>query len=227
MAKLRAESPLELVERLEECVRAYPDTLEERHAGRLRSKELDGESSVWIASFRALWQQWYDDVVPRLSRRDADELARRGLKPPKADYASAHEIVRDKQGGEAILTLLGGRSRVEKLVLEMRRLALRLPSPSAGEAEANAPAESKDSQCRRSRPARARLVIAVALMAVLELVAFYLANRYGEGANFFLRVTSLWQLPVTVFGAGAIFFYWFVGKEGIRALGWPFNSKCQ
>lgn len=77
---------------------------------------------------------------------------------------------------------------------------------------------------KRLGEAKLRLVLVGLTLLVVELVIFFLTDRYGDGANRFQKVRDSWLY----FGlaASAVLFLggWFIGKERLSALGWPFSK---
>ena len=74
------------------------------------------------------------------------------------------------------------------------------------------------------RSARIRMSVVVLLFLAVEAVAVYFAWRYGEGTNFFQKVKNLWELPTIAFAVSVVLSWFILGRERIRALGWPFTK---
>lgn len=74
------------------------------------------------------------------------------------------------------------------------------------------------------KSARIRMSVVILLFLALEAVAVYFAWQYGEGTNFFQKVKSLWELPSIAFVISVVLSWFILGKERIRALGWPFTK---
>lgn len=57
-----------------------------------------------------------------------------------------------------------------------------------------------------------------------EIVALYIVWQYGKGENFYEKLIDFKLYPTIVF-FGTIILSWFIlGRERIRALGWPFSK---
>lgn len=74
------------------------------------------------------------------------------------------------------------------------------------------------------KSAQFRTILVVFLFFVYELIVAYFSWRYGQGQNLFQKVLNSW--PFLSLGCLiAIGLFWFVlGKERIRSLGWPFTK---
>jgi hypothetical protein len=80
----------------------------------------------------------------------------------------------------------------------------------------------------KKRSAKGVALVRVAIVGVVfvvgELVTIIGALFLGEGENAFQRITGSWGVITGVGAACVIFGAFFVGKERIRALGWPFTK---
>jgi hypothetical protein len=84
--------------------------------------------------------------------------------------------------------------------------------------------EEKKRKEALKRSARIRMSAVVLLFLAIEAVAVYFAWQYGEGTNFFQKVKNLWELPTIAFAVSVVLSWFILGRERIRALGWPFTK---
>jgi len=86
--------------------------------------------------------------------------------------------------------------------------------------------EKKEKESKLKRSAIWRFVWALALFLGIEVFVLYLANKYGDGANFFQRIEDLWIFSVIVVVIILPILLWFiVGKERLAVLKLPFLKK--
>lgn len=84
--------------------------------------------------------------------------------------------------------------------------------------------EEKKQKKALKKSARIRMSVVILLFLTIEAVAVYFAWQYGEGANFFQKVKNLWELPTIAFAISVVLSWFILGKDRIRALGWPFTK---
>jgi len=72
------------------------------------------------------------------------------------------------------------------------------------------------------RSAWNRVSITGIFFLLLEGLVVFLANRYGAGQNFLQRVLSFWPYLAVVLAFTLLIGGLFIGKEGLKCLGWPF-----
>jgi hypothetical protein len=68
-----------------------------------------------------------------------------------------------------------------------------------------------------------RLGLMILLLIVLEALLFLAANTYGEGENLFQKLRSAREFFPMVAGGVVLLSWFFIGKERLRILGWPFD----
>lgn len=83
--------------------------------------------------------------------------------------------------------------------------------------------EKKRTEALR-RSARIRLGLVALLVTGVEAAIVYFVGQYGEGATFLQKVVNSWQLLAAGFAIGIVSFWFILGKERIRILGWPFTK---
>lgn len=75
------------------------------------------------------------------------------------------------------------------------------------------------------RSAQLRMGFTIFVFLMLEGLVVFLARQYGEGPNLFQKVLNSWPFFGVVVPAAATLMGWFlVGKERLKALGWPFTK---
>ena len=73
--------------------------------------------------------------------------------------------------------------------------------------------------------AQLRVTLTAITFLLLEALAVFLANRYGEGPNLFQKICNLRILwGVVVPGVTILIGRFYIGKERLKALGWPFTK---
>ena len=72
--------------------------------------------------------------------------------------------------------------------------------------------------------ARVRLYITLFVFFLLEGIILFLASQYAQGQNFYQKVLVSWPFFGVPFGIAIILGYFFIGKERLNALGWPFTK---
>lgn len=84
--------------------------------------------------------------------------------------------------------------------------------------------EQKKRKETLKKSARIRMGFVILLFLLYEVAAVYLAWQYGEGTTLFQKVINSW--PLLVLGCAiSVGLFWFIlGKERIRALGWAFTK---
>jgi len=73
------------------------------------------------------------------------------------------------------------------------------------------------------RSGQLRLGVTIVVFLVLEGLVLFLASRYGEGPNLFQRILNSWPFFAAVVPTAALLSWFLVGKERLKALGWPFT----
>ena len=69
-----------------------------------------------------------------------------------------------------------------------------------------------------------RLLVVGTLWLLSEVVVVYYAIRLGDGLNNFQKVKNAWEFLAAAFTCSLIVSWIVLGRERIRALGWPFNK---
>jgi len=73
--------------------------------------------------------------------------------------------------------------------------------------------------------AKLRLTVTVALFLVLECVVSAVASIYGSGENRFQKIGSAWPfIGIAVPTVSLLFGSFYIGKERLKRLGWPFTK---
>ncbi len=83
-------------------------------------------------------------------------------------------------------------------------------------------AKIKSSQQKLS--AWTRMVLTSILFLIIEAIIVYCANKYGQGENLYQKVSNSWGFltigPIIIIPFG----WFFIGKERLKALGFPFTT---
>lgn len=87
--------------------------------------------------------------------------------------------------------------------------------------------EENDRKRAKKKSALIRLGIVILLFILYEAVAVYLASQFGEGTTLFQRVIHSWPLLALGPLIGSVLFYFIVGEERIRVLGWPYTKHLK
>jgi len=75
------------------------------------------------------------------------------------------------------------------------------------------------------RSAKFRAVLTIIIFLMLEGLVVFLASQYSEGLNLFQKVLNSWPFLGVLVPAVAILMGWFfIGKERLKSLGWPFTK---
>jgi len=82
--------------------------------------------------------------------------------------------------------------------------------------------ETKKESLKRS--AWNRISLTSVFFIILEILVIFIANRYGTGQNFLQKVLNFWPYLVLAFAATILFGCFFIKKERLKSLGWPFTK---
>lgn len=77
----------------------------------------------------------------------------------------------------------------------------------------------------QKKSALIRLAIVILIVIVYEALVVFLAWQYGEGTTLFQKVINAWAFLGLGGAIGLALFYFVVGEERIRILGWPFTKS--
>ena len=72
--------------------------------------------------------------------------------------------------------------------------------------------------------AKFRLTLISIVVVLSEAFVIYLCNRLLEGSNFLQRLSKSLPFVLAMFSVGIVTCWILVGKERLRALGWPFTK---
>jgi len=91
----------------------------------------------------------------------------------------------------------------------------------ASEMEAELEKEKKQS-LRKDASLRVSHIVTIFLL--LEIIAVLIASNYGTGANIFQRIINSWPFLAAVVPICGVIGWFYIGKERIKALGWPITK---
>lgn len=74
------------------------------------------------------------------------------------------------------------------------------------------------------RSAWRRVIFTIIVFLILEGLVVFLASQYGEGQNLFQKVLNSWLFLGVAVPAAILMGWFFIGKERLKALGWPFTK---
>lgn len=72
--------------------------------------------------------------------------------------------------------------------------------------------------------AKKRLLIVIVLVLIVEVIILFLIMKCGIGYNIFQKITNNWVWLSSGIPILLILGWFIIGKERLRALGWPFNK---
>jgi hypothetical protein len=84
--------------------------------------------------------------------------------------------------------------------------------------------EQKTQKESIKRSAKFRVAVIIIVFLILECLVGYLAGRYGEGENLFQKILKSWPFLCVMVPATILTGWFFIGKERLEALGWPFTK---
>jgi len=84
--------------------------------------------------------------------------------------------------------------------------------------------KSSERKKKRKRNAIFLLVLVIFIFVILELVVCFLSASYGEGNNFWQKLTNCWPWLTLPFFASIVTGYFILGKRRLCLLGWPWNK---
>jgi hypothetical protein len=85
--------------------------------------------------------------------------------------------------------------------------------------------EERRQYARLKKSAQFRISIIILIFFAYEFTVVYLAWQHGQGGNLFQKVLNSWPFLSLGCAIGIILFWFVLGRERIRILGWPF-TKC-
>lgn len=84
--------------------------------------------------------------------------------------------------------------------------------------------EKDFSKFKLKHSARIRLCITLFVFFLLQGIILYLASQFAQGQNLYQKVLVSWPFFSVPFGIAIILGWFFIGKERLNALGWPFTK---